>query len=125
MVTDSGEALLIDFAAAVKIDVQVQYSGALSHACIPVLEALARSDSNITFSIADELESLVHTVFTFISPHQLGSLVWDDIDENLKAAKLIEFWNYAMSPRLWQVALIAARAARYDQLTTTLSSFLS
>ena len=125
MVTaDTGDALLIDFAAAVEQGEQGQYFGALSHASISVLEALAQSNSHIVFTVADELESLVHTVFTFISPHQIANMILDT-DERTKAATLIRFWNEAMSPRHWQEAICAARAAQYDTLTEVLGAFLA
>ena len=102
MVTaDGSTAMLLDFDAAIQVrnsDKRVLYRGAFTHASRNVLQSLA-SSLPVTFTAADELESLVHSVFAFMSPHlmvKLSSQVNAHDTESVRAAHVCAFWQQEM-----------------------------
>ncbi len=123
----NNDAVLIDFDAALSTkpsSPQGRYRGAISHASRCVLQKLAMGNEAIHFTAADDLESLVLTTYSFVSPHRIRDVARGR-DEREIASLMMLFWEDALSPPIWQAAVTAARKCEYDVVISVLEQILS
>ena len=108
--------MLIDFGSCTRgRGVAVPYSGAFRQASVAVLRHLAsHGPAPYRFSVADELESTVHTVFSWIFPDLVAeSLQTLDPLSPSDAATAARFWQRWMSEGVWLEAVHAAERGKY------------
>jgi hypothetical protein len=108
--------MLIDFGSCTRgRDVSVPYSGAFRQASVAVLRHLAANRAvPYCFSVADELESTVHTIFSWIFPALVAeSLEILDPLAAGHAATAATCWERWTSQGLWFEAVQAARLGDY------------
>lgn len=97
------------------------YEGTTHYASLGVLHQLTQDRYDVEVEPADDLESLVASLFCISHP---------DAHNQLQAVKkvpvtLMQWWDQTWEQRTqWQLALTAARAADYDTLADCLQALL-
>ena len=111
---------LVDWGSAT-LQQSAKYEGTIHYASLQVLEQLTHNFKNVEVGPADDLESLVLSLFCISHP--------DAHKELQRLAKLpgalMQWWTQTWASRpQWQLALTAARAARHDTLADYLQALL-
>jgi hypothetical protein len=108
--------MLIDFGSCTRgRGVTVTYNGAFRQASVAVLRHLAsHGPAPYRFSVADELESVVHTVFSWIFPDLVAESL-ESLDPLAAgdAATAATCWEHWMSAGVWRKAVRAAQRGSY------------
>jgi serine/threonine protein kinase len=109
--------LLIDFGFATEVGTEVNYSGTVHYASNNILSALAAGRRSISCSPADDLVSVVRSVFAMIFNHFENGLSgiqghqYDDI---------MQYWTKLDDMVPWKECIDRALSANHDELCEAL-----
>jgi len=111
---------LVDWGSATLQQI-APYEGTIHYASVRVLQQLTQDFDCVKVSPADDLESLVASIFCISHPDAHSQLQKVD---RLPVA-VLQWWTQAwMTRSQWQLALGAARAANYDTVADCLQALL-
>jgi len=111
---------LVDWGSATLQQI-APYEGTIHYASVRVLQQLTQDFACVKVSPADDLESLVASIFCISHPDAHSQLQKVD---RLPVA-VLQWWTQAwMTRSQWQLALGAARAANYDTVADCLQALL-
>jgi len=111
---------LVDWGSATLQQI-APYEGTIHYASVRVLQQLTQDFDYVKVSPADDLESLVASIFCISHPDAHSQLQKVD---RLPVA-VLQWWTQAwMTRSQWQLALGAARAANYDTVADCLQALL-
>ena len=111
---------LVDWGSAT-LQQTAPYEGTIHYASVKVLQQLIQDFACVKVSPADDLESLVASIFCISPPDAHSQLQRVD---RLPVA-VLQWWTQTWMTRpQWQLALGAARAANYDTVADCLQALL-
>ncbi len=111
---------LVDWGSATLQQI-APYEGTIHYASVRVLQQLTQDFDYVKVSPADDLKSLVASIFCISHPDAHSQLQKVD---RLPVA-VLQWWTQAwMTRSQWQLALGAARAANYDTVADCLQALL-
>ena len=114
------QIFLVDWGSAT-LQQNAPYEGTLHYASVGVLQQLTQNLDRVEVGPADDLESLVASMFCISHP---------DAHSQLQKVKklptpVMQWWTQTWKPRpQWQLALGAARAANHDSVGDCLLALL-
>lgn len=111
---------LVDWGSATLQQI-APYEGTVHYASVRVLQQLIEDSDYVKVSPADDLESLVASIFCISHPDAHSQL--QKVDR--LPVEVLQWWTQAWMTRpQWQLALGAARAAKYDIVADCLQKML-
>jgi macrodomain Ter protein organizer (MatP/YcbG family) len=109
---------LNDWGAAVAVDKDTEFEGALQHAPNKIL-ACWEHKTKYKPAFSDDLEMIVRSVF-----HSVFMVAFREIEAEQRPEILRTFWKRHLAPPLWQRMVQAARACDYATLTLRIAEIL-
>lgn len=114
------QIFLVDWGSAT-LQQTAPYEGTVHYASIGVLHQLSHNLDSVAVGPADDLESLVASMFCISHPDAHSQL--QKVDK--LPEPVMQWWETTWSSRVqWQLALTAARAVNYDSVATCLLALL-
>ena len=114
------QVFLVDWGSAT-LQQNAPYEGTVHYASTRVLHQLTQNLDSVAVGPADDLESLVASMFCISHPDAHSQL--QKVDK--LPIPVMQWWTRTWSPRpQWQLALRAARAANHDSVANFLLALL-